>query len=430
MRVRHEIQDGLYGRIQFDSLEKRLIDSTPFQRLRQIHQLAMCYQVYPGATHKRFEHSLGVMEVATRIFDTIFDPRYIRDDVRDRIGEQLASPELQYWRRVVRLAALLHDVGHLPFSHAAEKELLPAGWNHERITADMILHSEIADILQNASPPVRPKDVVDAAWDVTKRPADDTANLSPWQTLLNEILTSNTFGADRIDYLLRDSWHAGVPFGRFDTNSLVSGLRVMIDPANDEISIGLHISGIHAAEALLLARYFMYKQVYLHDVRRVYDNHLKAFLQAWLDGGKFSGDWQSMLRLTDNDVLSALHRAALSPVEEYHDPATRLMNRKHFRTVYNLLPVHIHRRPTVLDDLFALAVNEFGVDNVIKDQYTSKYEPNDFSVLTDNGSVENSIQISGIIKNVPVMEIGFIFVSPDLEEKAKREIDKYLRADG
>ncbi len=179
MRVHHEVQDGLYGRIQFDSLEKRLIDSAPFQRLRHIHQLAMCYQVYPGATHKRFEHSLGVMEVASRIYDTIFDPRSIRENVRERIVEELEPQQIQYWKRVVRLAALLHDIGHLPFSHAAEKELLPSGWNHERITVDMIRHSEIADILRDASPPVRPEDVIDAAWDISKRITVESVNLSP-----------------------------------------------------------------------------------------------------------------------------------------------------------------------------------------------------------------------------------------------------------
>src|SRR6204780_2997479 len=134
-KVRHEARDGLYGFIEFDNLEKELIDSGPFQRLRCIHQLAMCYQVYPGATHKRFEHSLGVMEAATRIFDGVFNRR-LPDNVHRRVENEL--DRLDYWKRVVRVAALLHDVGPLPFSHAAEEELLPAGWNHERLTADII----------------------------------------------------------------------------------------------------------------------------------------------------------------------------------------------------------------------------------------------------------------------------------------------------
>ncbi len=427
MRVQHEVQDGLYGRIQFDSLERRLIDSAPFQRLRHIHQLAMCYQVYPGATHKRFEHSLGVMEVASRIFDTIFDPRNVRDNIRERIAEELEPQQIQYWKRVVRLAALLHDIGHLPFSHAAEKELLPSGWNHERITVEMLRHSEIADILREASPPVRPEDVIDAAWDISKRVNVEAVTLSPWKTLLNEILTSNTFGADRIDYLLRDSWHAGVPYGRFDTNSLISGLRVIIDPDDQEIAIGLDIGGIHAAEALLLARYFMYTQVYLHDVRRAYDAHLKAFLQGWLDEGKFSGEWRDMLRVTDNDVLVALHRAALDETDPFHAPAALLMNRKHFRTVYSQVAAHKLRCPTVLDDVLTYAQEHFGSENVLKDHYLAKSEPNEFFVLTTSNSIENARQISGIIDNVPVMEVGFIFVEPSLEEQAKRQIDAHLK---
>ena len=328
---------------------------------------------------------------------------------------------------MVRLAALLHDIGHLPFSHAAEKELLPPGWNHERITVDMVRQSEIADILRDASPPVRPEDVIDAAWDISKRVTVEPVNLSPWKTLLNEILTSNTFGADRIDYLLRDSWHAGVPYGRFDTNTLIAGLRVIIDSDDQEIAIGLDIDGIHAAEALLLARYFMYTQVYLHDVRRAYDAHLKAFLQKWLENGKFSDRWQDMLRVTDNDVLVALHSAALDESDPFHASAALLMNRRHFRTVYSQVTAHKLRCPTVLEDVLKYAQEQFGPDNVFKDHYLAKSEPNEFFVLTTNGSIENARQISGIIDHVPVMEVGLIFVEPSLKEQAKRQIDIHLK---
>src|SRR5437867_7299269 len=87
-KVRHEVRDCLYGFIEFDNLIKELIDSAPFQRLRSIHQLAMCYQVYPGATHKRFEHSIGVMEVARRIFDNVFGGR-LPDRVYHRVKDEI-----------------------------------------------------------------------------------------------------------------------------------------------------------------------------------------------------------------------------------------------------------------------------------------------------------------------------------------------------
>lgn len=229
-KLRHELRDGIHGLIHFDQLEKQLIDSAPFQRLRCITQLAMCYQVYPGATHKRFEHSLGVMQTATRIFDQLFERR-LSDAIDERIRAELESDQKQYWRRVVRIAGMLHDVGHLPFSHAAEDALLPEGWNHERITAEILRHSEIADILRSATPSINPEHVIDVAWDVKKRSKVEPQHvLSPWRTLLNEIICGNTFGADRIDYLLRDSWHAGVAYGKFDPDRLVSGLTAIIDP--------------------------------------------------------------------------------------------------------------------------------------------------------------------------------------------------------
>ena len=208
-----------------------------------------------------------------------------------------------YWRSVVRIAALLHDVGHLPFSHAAEADLLPLGWNYERLTAEIIRKSEIADILNSERPPINPEDIVDLAYSVKDRTKiDPTFALTPWKTLLNEIITENKLGADRIDYLLRDLWHTGVAYGRFDPDRLIDGLRLVLDPSTDDITLGLDIGGIHAAEALLLARYFMYTQVYFHDVRRVYDRHLQDFLAAWLDEGKFPTDWNELLQITDNEV--------------------------------------------------------------------------------------------------------------------------------
>jgi HD superfamily phosphohydrolase len=117
----HEIRDPIHNFIRLNSNERKVLDSRPFQRLRYIHQLGLTYLLYPGATHRRFEHSLGVMELASRVYDVITNPANIHDSVRDEVPQD--SFNHQYWRRVLRMAALCHDIGHLPFSHAAEKEL-------------------------------------------------------------------------------------------------------------------------------------------------------------------------------------------------------------------------------------------------------------------------------------------------------------------
>ena len=425
-RQRHKVRDCIHGFVVFDNLEKRLIDSTPFQRLKSIHQLATSFQVYPGAVHTRFEHSLGVMTVADRIFKSVFDGD-IPDKVRDRISDELGESQKQYWRQVVRIAALLHDIGHLPFSHAAEEDLLPAGWNHERLTAEMIRHSEIAQILMDVRPQIVPEDVVDLAWDVKKRSkVEPDHSLSPWKTLLNEIITGNTFGADRFDYLLRDSWHSGVGYGRFDPDRLIDGLRVVIDPNNDEVSLGLDIGSMHSAEALLLARYFMYTQVYFHDVRRAYDLHLKDFLLNWLEGGKFPADWKKMLCQTDHEVLVALREASTNPGHPHHALAGRMMSRRHFRTVYELSTTHKQANPNIFPEVLKLARDKFGGENVRSDQYGPKSETNDFLVLMDNGTVASSLKESGVIAQIPAIEIGLVFVPPELKDKARATINTGL----
>ncbi len=428
-KLQHEVRDGIQGFVLFDEFEKTLIDSAPVQRLRCINQLAMCYQVYPGATHKRFEHSVGVMEFAARIFDSLFTRR-LPDRVQERIESELQPPRKDYWKRVVRVAGLLHDVGHLPFSHAAESALLPDGWNHERLTAEIIRNSEIADLLKKERPAVEPEDVVDVAWDVKKRIEHESTgwSLGPWKTLLNEIICGNTFGADRIDYLMRDSWHAGVAYGRFDPDRLISGLTAVIHPDTEEIALGLDIGAIHTAEALLLARFFMYSQVYFHDVRRVYDLHLKEFLQAWLPEHKFSANWQDLLGITDHEVLAAMRESATDKANEHHELAARVLNRKHFRTAYELVAPHKKKRPGIFEDVLEFANGEFGSENVRSDSCGPKSETNDFPVRLEDDSVESSLQVSGVIAHVPPTDVHLIFVAPKIKDEAKSKIAKKVRS--
>src|SRR4029077_8306048 len=197
-----EIRDPLHVFIRLSPDEGAVLNSRPFQRLRHIHQLSMTYLVYPGATHRRFEHSLGVLELVTRIFDVVTDLRNLEhDEEREVIPKHDLT--VSYWRRVLRMAALCHDMGHLPFSHVAEQDLLPRGWDHEQLSRELILCDEMCQIWRKMEPPLSPEHVALLAVG----PASEEEVVPSWQAILSEIITGNVFGADRMDYLLRDSYH-------------------------------------------------------------------------------------------------------------------------------------------------------------------------------------------------------------------------------
>jgi HD superfamily phosphohydrolase len=201
--------------------------------------------------------------IASRIFDIVTAPENVyHDSVRNIIPDAQAR---SYWKSVLRMAALCHDVGHLPFSHAAEKELLPEGYDHERLTKDVIYSAEMEEIWKAMTPPLRSDHIVKLAVGPKKAAP---LELDTWETVLAEIIIGDALGADRMDYLLRDSYHAGVADGTFDRHRLINTLRIL--PAryeeSDEPSLGLEAGGLESSEGLMIARHFMYKQVYLHDL--------------------------------------------------------------------------------------------------------------------------------------------------------------------
>src|SRR5438132_6427000 len=297
-KVVQEVRDPVHQFINFSPHEKTVIDSAAVQRLRRIHQLAMTYLVYPGATHRRFEHSLGTMELASRVYGVVTRPENLSDDVRGLLPELANDNAVKYWRRVIRLAALCHDLGHLPFSHAAERELLPEGWDHERLSREMI--NSMADLFRDpAEGTIEAEHIVKLALGEKKLQG---VEFSRWESVLSDIIVGDSFGVDRMDYLLRDSHHAGVVYGRFDHYRLIDTLRFLPDRLG-EPAVGIEHGGMHSAEALLIARYFMYRQVYYHPVRMIYDVHLIDFLRAWLPGGKFGTAVDDHIAMTDDAVL-------------------------------------------------------------------------------------------------------------------------------
>jgi len=399
------------------------VESRPFQRLRHIHQLATTFLIFPGATHKRFEHSLGVMHLAGLVFDTVTAPVNVHHLVRPHMP---GDHQLEYWRRVVRLAALCHDIGHLPFSHAAEHALLPSGWNHERLTYDLVVSAEMSNILMNSVPPVRPDHVAKIAIGPKKLSEfSDDVSFTVWEALLSEIIVGDAFGVDRIDYLLRDAYHAGVVYGRFDHHRLLQTLRILPRTENEskEPWLGVEAGGLEAAEALSLARYFMYKQVYFHHVRRAYDIHLKDFLQDWLPNGHFPTGIVEHLEVTDNEVTSALLSSARDAGRSGHLHAKRIVDRQHFKRLYERTPADQKINRTSVSLIYAALVENFGDEHMRRDTYGPRAAALDFPVLQSNGRVESSINLSETLQKIPSAAFDLVLCNRTILEQAAGFLD-------
>lgn len=424
MSGQQEIRDPIYNFIRLDPIEVKVLDSAPFQRLRHIHQLALTYLLYPGATHRRFEHSLGVMELASRVYDIITNPDNIHhDSVRDIIPGDL----LEYWRRALRMAALCHDLGHLPFSHAAESDLLPEGWSHEHLTLEMIRSKEMEQIWSEIK--VETEDIAKLAVG-PKYYKDGT--FSDWEAILSEIIVGDAFGVDRMDYLLRDSHHIGVAYGRFDQYRLIDTLRILPkvdkgseeEPGSQEPALGIEEGGLHSAEALLLARYFMFSQVYCHHVRRIYDIHLKDFLKRWLPGGLFSTSTMDLMQMTDNEVTSELSKAIRDERHPGYEPACWIARREHFRLLYQRTRDDQKINQEAGLSVFKAACEKFGESEVRRDSYIQKGGGLNFPVLARDGRIFSSLSQSETLERVPVVVIDYVYISPKFRKQAVMWLDK------
>lgn len=337
-----EIRCPIHGFIALNAWEKAIVDTTVFQRLRRIRQLAWTDYVYPGAMHTRFEHSLGVMHIATLLFDSIVknSPKVLKDAYGyDEHG--LAAE-----RQKIRLAALLHDVGHPPFSHASE-DVFPlrgaATASRELpfrdLKADRYVHEDYSYALIRG--PLREAIEQHSANKNYRIRAEDITSLlkgdpEAGSSLLWRDLLANQLDADRMDYLLRDSHHLGVNYGKYDLPRLIASVCAFETFGKDEqigrVFLGVHYGGLHAAESLIIARYSMFKQVYFHKTRMAFDIHLRHVMSELLPDGCFppptGEDLTEYLKWDDWRVLGSLAKGEGGP------HAKRMLGRDQYRQVY------------------------------------------------------------------------------------------------
>ncbi len=276
------IRDPLWNNIRVDARAAELIDTRAFQRLRYVRQLGHAFLVYPGATHSRFEHALGTYHLARRTLTLLGE--------RQELG-----PVSAHTCDVLQAAALLHDIGHYPFSHALE-EIGALG--HEQAALPLVREGPVADTLRSRFGPTVPDEVHALMCG---------ASDSPLQGLI-----SGSLDLDKIEYLKRDAMMCGVPYGEVDVDRLLHALVLVTDPETERTVIGVAEKGLAALESLLFAKYQMYRNVYWHHaVRSATAMYKRLVADALQSGGLAAAE---LVNLTDEGVLHRLESSPESPL--------------------------------------------------------------------------------------------------------------------
>jgi len=351
----------VHGFIRVSKQERCIIDRPEVQRLRRIHQLGPGYFVYHGAEHSRFGHLLGTLEIATRLFEVIHRKR----------PESLGDDDEQITRnwQLVRLAALLHDVGHSPFSHATE-DIMPRDeggrpFAHEDYTSAVIRSAEVAGQINELFGGIGI--TADMVANLVQRPEQ----LGEEGVLLRQLVSSE-LDADRMDYLVRDCLYCGVMYGRYDTDRLLETATVA-KWRGSPWRLAIEAGGMFALEAFLLARYYMYIQVYLHDVRRFYDTALTRFLKNILPGGVYPApeSLSSYLEYDDLKVMQDARKSA-SGGDMWGNV---LWNRGHWRTVAETEPHPGSTRVRAWSQAQAELESQFHDEVIFDDARAQAYHP-------------------------------------------------------
>jgi len=296
--TKYEFRDPIHGMIEINELEREIINTRVFQRLRNIKQLGTSYLVYHGAEHTRFGHSLGVLYLVDKAFEILMQ--------KEPLKSKLSSPEkYKKAKYTLRLAALLHDIGHAPFSHVGEEKvygLFPLltdingqmNSGHEVYTR-LIIKEKLADL-------------IDSYYEKTGVHTVDVLRLLIGDTEDKELrflydLINSQLDADKMDYLKRDSHYCGVNYGNYDLDKMLNALCIC-ESSNGDWQLGISSEGVYAVEEFVYARYWMFLQVYFHKTRRIYDRYLAKFLKKEI--GKYPENINKYLEYDDIEILKRI----------------------------------------------------------------------------------------------------------------------------
>jgi len=313
----HEIRDPIHGVIRVTVPELAVIEHPFVQRLRGIRQLGFSQLPFPGATHTRYAHSLGALELAGRAFDAALS------------GAALSESRRSAWRGALRLAALCHDLGHPPFSHAVEFAMPPLrevavdaydpalvrsrlNWraSHEDYTVAILTRSSLAQTIRDHFP-FEPRHVAALISKDVALPAGDDFFMEGGQdfrTLLSQLVSSE-LDVDRLDYLVRDSYYTGAHYGNIDVPWLLSHLYHHVD-AQGRVLLALDHRAIYAFDDLMIARFHMFVMVYFHQKSIACEVMLQRYMEDPGCGYRLPADLDEYLRHDDAELTHHLRHAS------------------------------------------------------------------------------------------------------------------------
>ncbi len=390
-----KIFDPIYGFISLNEYEFKLIKKLPFKRLQAIHQIGTASFVYTGGNHKRFDHSLGTFHIATQIFDAVVEKNL-----------QLDKEAVTYWRKVLRVAALCHDLGHLPFSHVAEEDVLGKN-GHEEWTMRIIRSDYLFDIWKLER--LNVEDIVKIA--VGEEIYGST--FTNWEKIVTEMLTGDYFGADRIDYLLRDSYFTGLSYGSFDYCQLIDCLRLI--SFQNAICLGLTEDGLESCYSLLLARYFMHKRLYQNPSVKSYSFHLNRFIKFFFKNKNYLDSIDNYISVNDYDVLSEMNKALFDKNHKGHDDAMSLMDQQKRYSVHTIT----QKEGDILLGELKHFNNEIFFEKCQSSQNNNTLS---FPVLLKSGIVEQAEKIAEV--KIPVNYKNCVYISPNASIYVKKFLQK------
>jgi HD superfamily phosphohydrolase len=428
-----EILDPIHGEIQLNNAEVAVLDSAAYQRLRSIKQLGFSEFSFPGATHNRYLHSLGVCYLAGRAFDSIFKKF------------EFSSPALrERLRQTTRLAALLHDIGHGPLSHTTEdvmpklKELKLKAYdtkknppnperqaNHEDYTIKFITDSSLTKVLRDNFSDISPMAIA-CLVDTQLPEPDGFFRDGDWdfRPVLSQIISSE-MDVDRMDYLGRDAYFCGTNYGKVELAWLIGNLNV--HPENGVLHLALNRRALYTFDDFLLARHHMHLMVYFHHKSIIFEEMLGRYLTSKDCSFFLPADIEEYIQCNDHSLYQHL--------EKVKNPwARRIAERRPFRMLFEFHSDH----ETDRSEKIQIALENEGVPVIRASAQArlSKYHSGNPSAKNPTIFVideydyrsrpEPIEQCTKIFKNYEnIRSIDRLYVAPEDLEKSEKFLSKH-----